>query len=301
MIKTLTLSLLLLFFGSNLLFAQNYESGKSYFDAEHWTEFIPGDMPLVISVPHGGAIVDKDIPVRSCPGAVTVMDNRTIELAREIQNAFLKRHGHRPYIIISNISRKNVDQNREIEIGTCGNAIAARPWNAFHDYIDTALAMAVKKYGSAIYIDLHGQGHPNQRLEVGYNLRPAELPAVSEGGDLSKLAEKSSLNNKLVMDPKANFKELMIGDNAFGTLMAAAGSPAIPSKQDPFISDGGAYFNGGYNTRRYTGANYLKVFGWQIESNFKGVRDAEHAPEFAARFADVMIKYIELNTKIKLK
>jgi len=279
--------------------AQKWESGKSYFDEEHWTEFIPGDMPLVISVPHGGTVVLPEVPLRDCKGAVTVTDTRSAELGREMQDAFYKKYGKRPYLVICLISRKNVDQNRDIEEGTCGNEMMRKPWNAFHDNIDTALALAVKQFGSSLYIDLHGHGHTNQRLELGYSINASDLPDISNKTDLTELAQKSTLNNLLSLNKKADFKELMIGDNAFGTLITEAGTPAVPSKQDPFITDGGKYFNGGYNTRRYTSEKYPQVFGWQIETNYKGVRDAPGRPVFAKAFAEVIMKYFKQNTTIK--
>lgn len=298
--KNLKLSILLLVFFVAKSFAQPFEAGKSYFDEEKWTEFIAGDIPLVLSVPHGGTNLLPDVPLRSCKGAVTVTDTRTIELAREIQKAFKSKYGANPYIVICHLSRKNVDQNREMETATCGNALMEKPWKQFHDYIDTALAMSVNKYGSAMYIDLHGHGHPNQRLELGYGINGNELPDLSSNKDLSELAKRSSVNNLLKLNPKTDFKELMIGKNAFGTLISKEGTPAIPSKQTPELEEGEKYFNGGYNTRRYTSEQYPNVFGWQIESNYKGVRDPAGRPVFAAAFADVIMKYFKENTTIKI-
>jgi len=302
--KTIKLAALFLFLSVATASAQSFEAGKTYFDEEKWTEFIVGDMPLVISVPHGGATLLPEIPLRDCKGAVTVTDSRTIELAREMQNAFLKQYGKRPFMVICHLSRKNVDQNRDMEEATCGNTAMQKPWNAFHNYIDTALALAVKQFGSSLYIDLHGHGHPNQRLELGYSLNATDLPDLSTDKDLSDLAKKSTLNNLLTINKgskaPSDFKELMIGDHAFGTLITSKGSPAIPSKQDPYIADGGKYFNGGYNTRRYTSAQYPQVFGWQIESNYKGVRDPAGRPVFSKAFADSIMDFLKKNTMIKL-
>jgi len=281
-------------------YAQNWEAGKSYYDENKWTEFIPGNMPLVISVPHGGNILLPDVPVRSCKGAVTVTDTRTIELAMEIQKAFQKKYKVFPSIIISHLSRKNVDQNREIEDGSCGNESMKKPWNQFHNYIDTALAMATRTYGSTLYIDLHGHGHTVQRLELGYSLNGTELPDISKKNKQADLAAKSSLNNLFRLNSKADFEELMIGENSFGTMITKAGSAAIPSKQMPVLNEGEKYFNGGYNTRKYTSSAYPQVFGWQIESNYKGVRDPEGRPVFAKNFSDVIMKFIKENTDIKL-
>lgn len=303
--KTLKLAILFLLLSSTTASAQSFEPGKTYFDEEKWTEFIVGDIPLVITVPHGGATLLPDVPRRNCKDAVTGTDTRTIELAREMQNAFVQKYGKRPFIIINHLSRSNVDQNREIEEGTCGNARMKKPWNTFHNYTDTALAMAVKQFGSSLYIDLHGHGHPKKRLELGYRLNPTDLLSVSEKQDLSELAQRSSLQNLLIINNATGskiseeFKKLMIGDNAFGTLITATGNPAVPSKQDPYVAEGDKYFRGGYNTLRYTSSTYPKVFGWQIESNYKGVRDTAGRPVFAKAFADSIMEFLKRNTSIK--
>lgn len=294
--KFLKLSLLF-FLISGFVHAQKWEIGKTYTDEEKWTEFIVGDLPLVISVPHGGAITIPDIGVRNCKGAVTVTDSKTIELAKEIEKAFLAKYKARPYIIISNISRKNVDQNRDVEEGTCGNKAMEKPWNQFHDYIDTAIALATKKFGKAIYIDLHGHGHTKQRLELGYNLSADELRTLDAKNNI--LTSKSSVANILTSDKNLNLEQLLIGKDAFGTLITKEGFDAVPSKQDVAPLEGDKYFNGGYNTRRYTSSKYPNVFGWQIESNYKGVRDAVGRPAFAKAFAEVMGNYFKTYLKTK--
>lgn len=288
--KCLKLSLLLLIV-SSFAYAQKWEPGKTYTDDEKWTEFIVGDLPLIISVPHGGSINLPDVPLRNCKGAVTVTDSRTIELAKEIEKAFLAKYNARPYIIISNISRKNVDQNRDLEEGTCGNKAMEKPWNQFHDYIDTAIVLATKKFGKAIYIDLHGHGHTKQRLELGYLLKAEELRNLDAKN--SKQATKSSVANLLTGNKNLDLEQLLIGPDAFGTLISKEGFDAVPSKQDVAPLEEDKYFNGGYNTVRYTSSKYPNVFGWQIESNYKGVRDAAGRPAFAKAFVDVMGNYFK--------
>lgn len=281
---------LLLFLISGFAYAQKWEVGKTYTDDEKWTEFIVGDLPLIISVPHGGAVTLPDA-LRDCKGAVTVTDSRTIELAKEIEKAFVAKYNARPFIIISNISRKNVDQNRDMAEGTCGNKAMEKPWNQFHNYIDTALALATKKFGKAIYIDLHGHGHTKQRLEVGYLLKAEELRSLDAKDN--KQVAKSSVANLLATVKSFDLEQLLVGPNAFGTLMAQQGIDAVPSKQDKAPLEDDKYFNGGYNTVRYTSNKYPNVFGWQIESHYKGVRDAEGRPAFAKAFVDVMGSYFK--------
>jgi hypothetical protein len=67
--------------------------------------------------------------------------------------------------------------------------------------------------------------------------------------------------------------------------MTADGFPSVPSQQFPFPAEGQKYFNGGYNTKRYTSEAYPNVFGLQIETNMKGVREKESRPLFARSLA----------------
>lgn len=287
-------TLLLFLLISGTAYAQKWEVGKTYTDEEKWTEFIVGDLPLVVSVPHGGTTILDNVPTRTCKGAVVVTDSKTIELVKEIEKAFLAKYNGRPFIIICNLSRKMLDQNRDIEEGTCGNEMMRKPWNQFHNYIDTALALATKKFGKAIYIDLHGHGHTKQRLELGYNLSANDLRSLD-----SKMATKSSVANLLANDKSLDLEQLLIGNNAFGTLISKEGFDAVPSKQDTAPLEEDKYFNGGYNTRRYTSQKYPNVFGWQIESNYKGVRDDAGRTVFAKAFAEVMDRYFKIYLKTK--
>lgn len=297
--KFLKLGLLFALLAAFQAKAQQWEVGKTYSDPEKLIEFIVGDIPLVISVPHGGTLMLPDVPIRDCKNAVTVTDSRTIELVKEIEKAFLEKYKARPFIVFTNISRKQVDQNREIGEGTCGNTAVDIYWNQFHNYIDTALAIATKKFGKAVYIDLHGHGHEIQRLEIGYG-PSADLLRDLEKNNGSEIAEKTSVNNLIVSDKSHTVKDLLIGKNAFGTLIEAAGYHAVPSLKDPYPLKEEKYFNGGYNTRRYTSAQYPNVFGWQIESNYKGVRDPAGRPLFASAFAEVMANYFKTYLKIKI-
>ena len=289
--------LFLLIFGFST-YAQNWEVGKTYRDDKNRTEFTVGNIPLVISVPHGGSHMPEEIPDRDCPDVVKAFDLKTIELAREIEATFMKKYGVRPFIVICNISRKKIDQNREIEVATCGNEEMKKVWNNYHNYLDTAISLATKQFGSCTFIDLHGHGHAKQRIEIGYLIKAEDLIALGTKKEDSSLKLISSLNNLPIKDEKAiSFKELMTGEKSFGTLMANQGIAAVPSKQDPFPVGDDKYFNGGYNTKRYTSTNYPKISGWQIESNYKGVRDEAGRPLFAKAFVNTMSEWLIWHNK----
>lgn len=286
--------------GSDSESTSAWKYGDIYLDNEKWTECIVGNMPLIISVPHGGQLTPAAVPDRSCAGITTVTDGSTIELAKEISKALKSQYNVEPYIVICHLKRTKIDQNREIEEATCGNKEVEAPWHRFHHYIDTALANAVKQYGAAIYIDLHGHGHDKQRLELGYSLSANELNNVFyDQPNVTTLWRKSTLQNSPAIKDAAGFREYITGEKSFGARIEAKGFNAVPSLNDPFPQPGDNFFNGGYNSRRYTSATYPKVFGWQIESNFTGVRSAAGRPLFAKAFAGVIIEYLQESMNYK--
>ncbi|WP_461534030.1 hypothetical protein [Sinomicrobium sp.] len=302
-LKSLPTTLLLfVLLAVNTVFAQertieatDWKAGEVLFDTQKWTEVIVGDMPLVISVPHGGYFEDENIPDRECSDkgrVVTVSDANTIATARAVQQVFRERYNKTPYIVISRLSRRKVDQNREVDLATCGNALGIQAWNNFHNAVDRAIKYAQKDSEWVLYIDLHGHGHKNQRLEIGYNMTSEELEKAYKKDGLKKLTQKSSLRN-LVSEKGTDFHSLLFGADAFGTLMQNRGIAATPAMQDPHPVEGEKFFSGGDNTRMYTSSEYPKVFGWQIECNYKGVRNSDASRvRFGEAFAASYMEYI---------
>jgi N-formylglutamate amidohydrolase len=267
---------------------------QKWIDDFTWVQY--GNMPLVISVPHGGTLAPDSIATRSCPGITTVTDSYTIELAKAIDSAFMADYGMHPSLIITHLKRSKLDQNRPLPEANCNNEQTVAIWNRFHNSIDTALQLASKQWSQSLYIDLHGHGHANQRLELGYLLSDDELrnPATI-------LPDKTSIAS-LITSTKMSAEDLLIGKKAFGSIIASKGFAAIPSIQDKAPLANELYFDGGYNTKRYTSTStYPNVFGWQIESN-KDVRfTATKRSAFAKALAASIMEYYQLNTQLKFK
>src|SRR5690606_35570105 len=144
----------------------------------------------------------------------------------------------------SHLSRKHVDQNRELENNaTCGYKSNEKTWHTFHHWVDSALNLATANGNKAMYIDLHGHGHKNQRLEIGYNLTTTDLQDIL-AHKLNSNDKYHSLTNLLHKNKSLDFNEMIFGDNAFGTPLANNGIPATPSKQDLSPAQGEAFFSG---------------------------------------------------------
>src|SRR5262249_41676559 len=151
----------------------------------------------------------------------------------------------------------------------------------FQGYIDVAQAAVVRDHGRGLYIDLHGHGHAEQRLELGY-LHTAEQLALNDAAlNAAPYPSDSSLRAIAALG-RIPYAELIRGPHSFGALMEQHGilcspSPSNPHPQAPF-------FRGGYNTARH-GRDAAPLAGLQIETNSRGVRDTAAS---RARFAQAL-------------
>lgn len=275
---------------------ENYKSGDVLEDKERWVEVIKGDMPIVLSVPHGGRFKDEQIPDRDCPEfgrVVKGMDTNTKELALAIQEYFYQKYQKRPYLVIANLSRNKVDQNRPIDLATCNDDFGMRAWHNYHDAVKAVIADA-RQHGKIFFVDVHGHGHKVQRLELGYSLTTAQLTSAYNRKNTPKMPLSSSLVNYLTDGGKRDFHDMLFGEYAFGTLLEKNGVRATPSLQDPHPQEGEAFFAGGHITRKFTATDFPEVFGLQIEFHFKGIRDTDaNRKRFAEVFAKTYWEFIE--------
>ena len=259
-----------------------------------YTEVQYGNMPLIISVPHGGTIAPASIPDRTCPGITTATDNHTIELLILIDSVCKAEYGLQPYYVFTHLKRIKLDENRAYPEASCNNRDLYTYWSNYHESIDTCIRMITTKYPQCLFIDLHGHGHTKQRLELGYLITASFLRNPAMIAPFS-----TSIFNLLQQNASANFTQALTGSNAFGTLMGNLGFPSVPSQQIPAPNIGDPYFDGGYNTSRFTNSTYPKVWGWQIETNYTGVRDNKNNRAiFVKAFLQSIIQYYKANTSM---
>lgn len=262
-----------------------YTPGQSYFGRNQYIEYIAGNAPVIFTAPHGGGLTPEEIPPRGC--GTTVTDRNTDDVARKVSAVFYARTGRYPHVVINRLARSRLDANRDIVEATCTNAAAAAAWEEWHGFIEIAKTASVAAAGRGWYVDLHGHGHPIQRLELGYLLNAPTFDLTDAEIDAQAALETSSSLRTLSRDDTTtSFAQLLRGPHSLGSLFAAEGFPAVPSASDPTPA-GAQYFAGGYNTDRHGCARGGPVCGLQIEANLAGVRDTE---ENRLRFAVAIVK-----------
>ena len=292
MLRWGALAFILVFLKPAVSPAQTYAPGQAYFGRSNYIEYVAGDLPVIFSAPHGGELTPDEIPNRvndgSDPHFATATDSRTEETAFAVQGAFGAYFGHLPHIIVCQLKRTKVDCNRELSGAVYHtNIYATIAWHEFQNWINVASHSAVAQNGLGFYIDLHGQGHPVKRLELGYLLKAVDLTNSDAVLDLNNFAAQSSIRTlaaRVRRQFNEPFSQILRGTNSFGALMAAQGFPSVPDPDMPNPGDGddpitypgdkNLYFDGGYNTTVHTSrTGGGPVDGLQIEANFAGVRD----------------------------
>lgn len=265
-------------------FAGELKPGSSVFGKHEFIEYIPGDLPLVLAAPHGGLLAPEEIPDRK--NGVVGTDVNTQELARTIADVIHAETGRHIHLIICRLHRRKLDANREIVEAAQGNKIAEQAWSKHHDFIDEACEAAVRKFGVAFLIDLHGHAHPVPHVELGYL---QDAPALAKAD--AALNEKASVNSSslrwIVEHSRLSHAELLRGPMSFGALLEqndflATPSPRLPVPPEPF-------FRGGYTVNRHCQSN-RNVTGLQIETNRPRLRDT---PENRLKFARALLSTLQ--------
>jgi len=226
--------------------------------------YTPGNINLILTVPHGGNET-ADIPPRQSgckisekvcefPGREScrkekectigdVADSKTQSIGRTVLKYFKKLTGKTPHLIMSNLHRSVLDPNREIEEAAQGNKRAVSAYKKFHQKIETVKKTFGEKPG--LLIDIHGQAHKKNTTEIGYLIKPADLNSGNYTKGKLSIKALVSRNNET-----AELKDFIRGNRSLGALFDETEYQAVPSPKKPSPGED-KYFNGGYITSTY--------------------------------------------------
>jgi hypothetical protein len=276
-------------------FAQDSPPKVSLKGYKGYIEFLPGNMPLVISIPHGGSLLPDEIPERPCTNCAKNKDVYTIEIGLGIRNHIFQNTGYYPCIVINNLHRTRLDPNRNIGEAAEGNKLAEGAWNEFQNFIDSANTEIKYKFGKGLYIDLHGHRHVIKRIELGYLLSSEELQLDNELIDSGALVEYSSIRN--LADKNNNsysYSELVRGNNSLGSLLEKRGYSSVPGPMHPSPQPDEPYFSGGYNITRHGSSSGGTIDGIQIEIDEDLRSDPVKREKLTADLSSVLIEFLKI-------
>lgn len=256
-------------------------------DSNGLVEYIPGDLPLIIGAPHGGSLKPQSIKDRTY--GVTDQDAGTQEMARLLREAMIKKTGGAPAMVIALIHRSKLDPNREIVEAAQGDPLAEQTWQNWQGFIGKAKTRVMERFGVGLYIDLHGQRHPEGRVELGYMISPEKLRESDAELEKASLVVRASSIRELDQRSPASFIELLRGPTSLGGMLQARGYLSVPSPAVPAPKEGELYFRGGYNTDTHGSRLGGTISALQIECPWVGVRDTlEHRKQFVDALTDIL-------------
>lgn len=289
---TLLIHLLLLICSTQMCLGQEYESGQIYYGTNDYVSYHAGNLPLIISVPHGGALKPSDISDRSCPNCVVINDTNTKELGISLKNAIEEITGCQLHMIVSELHRSKLDANREISEAALGDQKSELAWNNYHAFIDSAKARILKDWGRGLLIDLHGHGHSLQRLEIGYRISSSQLRMSDSELDNSGIKDDSSIRY-LVDSSEFTLSEIIRGESSLGDLFDRQGFDAVPSGILPAPDLGDPYFPGGYIADKYGSKDGSKIDAIQIECHQDIRFNDDERERFADSLAVTLLSYLQ--------
>lgn len=268
-------------------------AGTEFNGRRDYIAYIPGTLPLVITAPHGGQIEAAEIPDRTF--GVTVTDTNTLPLILAIRDTLIAHTGHAPHVIFARLDRVKLDPNREIVEAAQGSPFAEQAWHEFHGWTEEARAHVQQQFGEGFYVDIHGHGHTEQRVELGYLISSAALAASDVALDGSPTVWTNSSIHALAEASPLPFSDLLRGPMSVGGLLNDEGVRAVPSPDEP-DPGGEPFFTGGYNTAQYGSRDGGTVDGVQFEHHFSGLRDTQanrgaYAADFARAIEAFMIEH----------
>ena len=280
-----------------------YESGSIYYGRESYIEYYAGNLPIILSAPHGGQLIPDEISDRTYGTLVT--DANTYELTKTIMDSMIVKFGGYPHVILCKLKRTKLDANRDSIEAAQENRYALRAWQEYHHYIEVAKKKIEDSQGNGLFIDIHGHGkNPDGfydlRTWLGYLISSEELDQSDEILNTNSYQSKSSINN-WVDSSSYSFIEVLRGKVSFGSILDSLGYKSLPSEND-LSPSGMRYFSGGYNTARHGSRGGGVISAIQIELPKLGIRENQSTwSSFSKSINSTISTYYNIHLNINIE
>jgi N-formylglutamate amidohydrolase len=238
-----------------------------------------GDLPIILSAPHGGTGDVPGVSERSGAGLPTGpsgffsgRDGGTEELAQEVADAIKMRFGKSPYVVISKVHRKFMDPNRPSHIAL-EDAKMKPYYDHYHDSLSKYCREVTDRFKAGVLIDLHGQGTSRETVFRG----------TKNGLTVAHL--RQTFGEAAHNGPKSLFG-----------LLSARGWTVHPSPHDEKEQSG---FTGGFIVQSYGSMKSQPIDAMQLEFGAE-YRVAGKRAKTAAVLADALVEYASLYLKLPI-
>lgn len=260
-LKTLTLLFSLFLFAASSLFAQA-ATNLVYFQA--------GDVPIIITEPHGGTNIIKGATVRT--NGTVLRDDGTYELTLLVNEELTKlMSGKKPYLVAAQFHRKYLDVNRAAD--KAFESPAAQPfYDTYHQHIRQSVDAIRQRFGGeGLMLDLHGQARDAASIFRG----------TGNGLTVKRLLQKQGL-------------DAFTGTNSILGQLAHKGYPVIPDNTPPGKPTEDRSYNGGFTVRTYGSNNENGIDALQLElgSKLRRANRKKFAKDLAAAIFTFQQQYL---------
>lgn len=244
---------------------------QSTLGTNHFVHFQKGDLPIIITAPHGGTNEIKGATVRT--NGVIVRDDGTYELALLVNEELTKlMSGKKPFLVAAQFSRKNLDVNRPAT--NAFESAAAQPYyETYHQHVSNYVAEIRQRFGGeGLMIDLHGQARDAESIFRG----------TGNGVTVLRLIQKQG-------------ESAFTGTNSILGQLAAKGYPVVPNNTPPGKPPEDRSYNGGYTVRTYGSSNDQGIDAIQLElgSQLRRADRKKFAKDLAQAIYTFQEKYLK--------
>jgi N-formylglutamate amidohydrolase len=232
-----------------------------------------GDLPCLISAPHGGRKVVPGVASRTgdglpkgASGFFAGRDSFTEELALQVVNCLQERLQAKPFQVISSVHRKYVDFNRPVDIAIESTRIEPL-YKRYHDALATYAQQIRRRFPGGLLIDIHGQG---TRRDLVYR-------GTQNGRTVQRLIDAFGI-------------EAHAGSQSLFGMLQQRGWAIFPVPLDGKEQAG---FTGGYIVRTYGSHTPFGLEAIQLEfgADYRSNHQAQN--KTAEDLADVIIAFLD--------
>ncbi|MFW9998529.1 MAG: hypothetical protein ACFE9Q_01330 [Candidatus Hodarchaeota archaeon] len=246
------------------------------FEIREYIECEEGNIPLIISVPHGGILECNSIPERN--EGVLGIDKGTIEFSKDLIELINQKFKSEvfnekiPLLIFSKVRRSKIDFNRvETEAYNQTSFLARDIYNYYHYKIIEWIQNNLKRFNCSLLIDIHGfekDKRPSGFRDVDVILGTNNLESLFHE-PVRKREWENNIRGKIIQ----SFLELDIPI-----------APGHPRRREYVLK-------GGYITRTYGAFNIPKSQAVQIEISDKiRLHDKELKEKVTEIFANIFFE-----------
>lgn len=223
---------------------------------------LAGNLPILLTVPHGGLQPVPNVPPRT--RGITSTDGYTIELAQALSKHLQAGLGARPYLVAARFTRKHIDANRApAEAYESPHAKAA--YDAYHGEIKRFIGEIKEKFPQgALLLDIHGQ---------------SDDPAVLHRGTQNGATAAALL--------RRHGPDALTGPRSIFGIIQGKGFKVFPPNGPIGFPPEDKRFSGGYTAQTYGSRSAEGLDAIQLEPG----RDLRKDPRFATALGEAIATF----------